>query len=61
MRLHRLGPEDVVAIVAMGNISAIDPQGRPVFAGETIDGRSMQVVLALDDPDYVITVFGEVH
>jgi hypothetical protein len=25
------------------------------------DGRSMQVVIALDAPDFVITVFGEVE
>jgi hypothetical protein len=37
-----------------------DLQGRPIYAGETGDGRRMEVVMALDDRDFVITVFGEV-
>jgi len=35
-------------------------QGRPIFAGKAGDGRPMEVVVALDAADFVITVFGEV-
>jgi hypothetical protein len=60
MRLHRLSQIEVAEIVAEGRVSRIDPDGRPIFAGQVRDGRLMEVVIALDDPGYVITVFGEV-
>jgi hypothetical protein len=60
MRLHRLSPAEVAEIIAEGRVSRIDPDGRPIFAGRVRDGRLMEVVIALDDPGYVITVFGEV-
>jgi hypothetical protein len=61
MRLHRLSQEDVAKIVTAGKIVGVDPHGRTIFGGETNDGRSMEVVMALDAPDFVITVFGEVE
>jgi hypothetical protein len=60
MRLHRLLSAEVAEIVAAGVVFKIDNDGRPVFAGRTRDGRLVKVVIALDDPGYVITVFGEV-
>ena len=60
MRLHRLSPVEVAEIVAEGRVARIDPDGRPIFVGRVRDGRLMEVVIALDDPGYVITVFGEV-
>jgi hypothetical protein len=60
MRLHRLTRSEVAEIVALGRISRVDPDGRPIYAGRVSDGRLMEVVIALDDPSYVITVFGEV-
>jgi len=60
MRLYRLSRAQVAEIVAAGQVSRIDPNRRPVFVGRVSDGRLMEVVIALDDPGYVITVFGEV-
>jgi hypothetical protein len=56
----RLTPAEVAEIVAAGRISRLDPRGRPIFAGEADDGRLIEVVMALDAPDFAITVFGEV-
>jgi hypothetical protein len=61
MRLYRLSRVEVAEIVAGGRVSRVDPDGRPVFVGYASDGRLMWVVMALDDPGYVITVFGEVE
>jgi hypothetical protein len=60
MRLHRVLSVEIAEIVAEGQVSRIDPDGRPIFAGRVHDGRLMEVVIALDEPGYVITVFGEV-
>lgn len=60
MRLYRLLPAEVAEVVAAGRIVRLDPDGRPIFAGRVRDGRLMEAVVALDDPEYVITVFGEV-
>jgi hypothetical protein len=60
MRLYGLTRKEVAEIVALGHISGVDPQGRPIFAGKAGDGRPMEVVVALDAADFVITVFGEV-
>jgi hypothetical protein len=35
----------------------LDDHGNTRFAGETADGRPILVVVAGDDPDFVITVF----
>ena len=43
-----------------GKVGGVDEGGRPVFVGESGDGRVIEVVMALDAPDYVITVFGEI-
>jgi hypothetical protein len=61
MRLHRVSRSEVAEIVATGNVVRWDQHGRPIYAGRTADGRRMEVVVALDEPDYAITVFGEVE
>jgi hypothetical protein len=60
MRLYGLSPAAIAAMVTLSRVSRWDPQGRPVFAGKSADGRRIEIVMALDEPDYVITVFGEV-
>ena len=60
MRLHRVGWSEIAEVVALGGISGVDRDGRPIYTGWVSDGRLMNVVIALDDPSYVITVFGEV-
>jgi hypothetical protein len=59
MRLYHLSPLEVEAIVHAGSSVRTDKKGRPVFAGRSSDRRLVEVVVALDIPDYVITVMGE--
>jgi hypothetical protein len=60
MRLYRISRAEVAAIVVAGKVGRLDEDGRPIFVGESRDGRVIEVVMALDAPDYVITVFGEI-
>jgi hypothetical protein len=59
MRLYRLSPLEVEAIVHSGSSVRTDLKGRTIFKGRSSDGRLIEVVVALDIPDYVITVMGE--
>jgi hypothetical protein len=59
MRLHRLNPSEVEDIVRAGRCMRTDKRGRPVVIGRSGDGRLVEVVVALDISDYVITVIGE--
>lgn len=59
MRLYRVSRAEVAAIVAAGRVGRFDEDERPIFAGESRDGRAIEIVMALDAPNYVITVFGE--
>jgi hypothetical protein len=57
MRLYRLNPQDVEAAAANPTRRDLDDRGNARLAGETADGRPILVVVARDDPDFVITVF----
>jgi hypothetical protein len=57
MRLYRIAPEDVAATVADPASRTVDERGNARLSGETADGRPILVVVAGDDPDFVITVF----
>jgi hypothetical protein len=59
MRLYRVSRAEVAAIVAAGRVGRFDKDGRPIFVGKNHDGRVIEIVMALDAPNYVITVFGE--
>jgi hypothetical protein len=59
MRLYRLGRGEIAAMVLASKSIAKDPQGRPIYEGRTGDGRRVYVVMALDAPNFVVTVFGE--
>jgi len=59
MRLYRVSQAEVAAIVAAGRVGRLDEDGRPIFVGESRDGRVIEIVMALDAPNFVITVFGE--
>jgi hypothetical protein len=61
MDLHALSEHDVAEMVATGDDSAVDPRGRPIFTGQTGDGRVAHVVTSLDDPELVIAVSCEVE
>jgi hypothetical protein len=57
MRLYRVALEDVEATVSDPVSRDVDDRGNARLAGETGDGRPILVVVAGDDPDFVITVF----
>jgi hypothetical protein len=57
MRLYGISPEDVEATLASWAGRAHDDRGNERLAGESADGRPILVVVARDDPDFVITVF----
>ncbi len=57
MRLYRIRAEDVEATVADPASREPDERGNARLAGETGDGRPILVVVAGDDPGFVITVF----
>jgi hypothetical protein len=57
MRLYGISRQDVEATVAGPAARELDDRGNARLLGETADGRPMLVVVAGDDPDFVITVF----
>ena len=59
MQLHSLSESEVAQVVAAGEDSAVDPGGRPIFAVQDANGRSINVITALDDQSFVIAVICE--
>lgn len=57
MRLYRISPEDVEATVTDPAGRELDERGNTRLSGETSEGRPILVVVARDDPDFVITAF----
>jgi hypothetical protein len=57
MRLYDILPGDVELAVARTLRAAIDDRGNPRLTGLDANGRAIIVVVAEDDPDYVITTF----
>jgi len=56
MRGARIGQEAVESIAAAPESRAVDSDGNPILIGTDDDGRLLEVVIALDDPPFVITV-----
>jgi len=57
MRLYRIASDDVESTMREPATREFDDRGNTRLAGETADGRPILVVIAGDDPDFVITVF----
>jgi hypothetical protein len=57
MRLYGVSADDVRATIANPAGRELDERGNARVFGETGDGRPILVVVARDDPDFVITVF----
>jgi Domain of unknown function (DUF4258) len=57
MRLYRISVDDVERTVASPARRDLDQRGNLRLAGKTGDGRPILVVVAVDDPGFVITVF----
>ncbi|HEX5763287.1 MAG TPA: hypothetical protein VFY04_09225 [Solirubrobacterales bacterium] len=56
MRKEGLGFDLIKAIVRAPLRRRWDEAGNPIAVGHDLAGRHIEVVLALDDPGYVITV-----
>jgi len=57
MRLYGISSQDVEATVTSPISRELDARGNARLRGEAGDGRPILVVVAGDDPDFVITVF----
>jgi hypothetical protein len=54
LRWLRVSDADIERMVAAALFVDIDEEGRPRFVGE-VDGVGVRVVIALDEPDLVVT------
>lgn len=59
MRLYAIRPGDVIAALDTASSKGQDNRGNPRFVGTDQQGRRIVVVIARDDPGYVITTFTE--
>lgn len=57
MRLYSIASEDVERTISGPVTREVDDRGNARLAGIAADGRPILVVVAADDPDFVITVF----
>jgi Domain of unknown function (DUF4258) len=57
MRLYKITPADVSAVVAAPVAVGADARGNRRLTGPDANGRAIIVVVADDDPDFVITTF----
>lgn len=57
MRLYGIASEDVEGTISGPMSSTTDDRGNARLLGRTGDGRPILVVVAHDDPAFVITVF----
>ncbi|MGH2874231.1 MAG: DUF4258 domain-containing protein [Solirubrobacteraceae bacterium] len=57
MRLYRISAEDVEAVVEAPTERALDERGNQRLGAERPGGRRILVIVAADDPEFVITVF----
>ena len=57
MRLYGISSEEVQAVVAAPTAREVDERGNARLIAEAGDGRRILVVVAGDDPSFVITVF----
>ena len=56
MRLYRIAPTQAARIARWGEDDGADARGNHFRVG-WIDGRLIRVVIALDNPDLVITLY----
>ena len=57
MRLYGISQEDVESAIANPAGGDRDGRGNARIRAETADGRPILVVVAQDDPEFVVTVF----
>lgn len=59
MRRDKVDAATIEQIVLAPESLLIDDVGNPIAVGADMTGRTIEVVLALDDPDFVITVIAK--
>lgn len=57
MRLYDITRADVAAVIAAPAITGTDDRGNPRLTGPDANSRAIIVVIADDDPNFVITTF----
>jgi hypothetical protein len=57
MRLYGITATDVMGVVAAPTATGLDVRGNSRLTGPDASGRAIIVVVADDDPDFVITTF----
>jgi len=57
MRLYKVKAADVESVIAAPSATGRDVKGNPRLSGLDANGRAIIVVVADDDPDFVITTF----
>jgi hypothetical protein len=57
MRLYGISPGDVDSVIVRPTTKDLDEQGNLRLTGVDRNGRAIIVLIAEDDPDFVITTF----
>lgn len=57
MRLYGISNRDVEAVISLPLLEVTDERGNPRLTGLDLDGHAIIVVIAGDDPNFVITTF----
>lgn len=57
MRLYNISTADIDTALAVSVVEGSDERGNPRLTGIDRGGRAIIVVIADDDPDFVITTF----
>ncbi len=57
MRLYGISRADVAAAIRQASVNDIEERGNVRLGGRDLRGRAIIVVIADDDPDFVITTF----
>lgn len=56
LKLYRVTRDQAQAIAASGALAGHDAKGNPLRTG-AVDARTIVVVIALDNPDLIITLY----
>lgn len=57
MRLYEITAADLIAVATAPTTTGLDARGNQRLTGPDASGRAIIVVVADDDPDFVITTF----
>lgn len=55
-RLYKIDPGDVEVVVSRPKKVGRDKDGKAIYEG-AVRGRVMRVVVALDEPDLIVTIY----